>query len=129
MTTDCNAVLGVETGACCYTVTNTDGPKVVPPPTSTQGKVVAEIDPYWPILKGTTRYLCATADGLSKVQGFTAGTDTTPATIDAARKFYDGTSKTATRVQLAGSVASWTCSGASALAISGAAATAFISLM
>jgi hypothetical protein len=125
-TTDCNTLLGTDTGGCCWTVSNATGPKAVPSKTSTAGKVVAELDAVWPILKDSTRYLCATEAGISGIQGFTAGTDTTPHTIDASMKFA---AKDKKKTQLTGSVASWTCSGATALAVSGAAVTAFISLM
>lgn len=128
-TTDCNSLLGVETGACCYTVTNTGPTKAV---TSGNDKaIIAALDEVWPINKDSTRYLCATKDGLASVQGWAASTTNPDAehptvTVDASKKFIGST--TAQRNILKGAIATWTCSGATALAVSGAVATAFISL-
>lgn len=73
-----------------------------------------------------------TKDGLAAVQGYTANADAAAdvehpgGTVDASAKFA---AKDKTKTSISGSVATFTCSGATALAVSGAAVTAFISLM
>lgn len=127
MTTDCNKLLGVMTGACCATVTSTGPTK--PTTDGWSKQVIPIIDAVWPINKGS-KTLCATGDSVAKVTGYTAAAanmDGTWGSVDASLKF-SGNGKVK-RTAVAGSVATWTCSGAAALAASGAAATAFISLM
>ena len=126
MTTDCNALLGVFTGGCCYQVDGTDPTKAY---TSNNKGVAGIIGAVWPTAKGT-KYLCATSDSLAKVPGFTAATNSTMGlygTVDSQVKFAG--SKTQKRTSLAGNTVSWTCSGASTLAATAATATALISLM
>lgn len=124
-TTDCNAKLGIMTGGCCYAVVGTGPTKAFTSTTKTTADV---IDAVWPINKGT-KYLCATADSLAATQGWTAAAaneNGTAGSVDASKKFAN---KGKSKSSLAGSVATWTCSGATALAATGAAATALISLM
>ena len=67
-TTDCNALLGVATGACCFQVTGT-GP-TAPLTGGWDKQVAAVIDAVYPLSKAGTKYFCSTQEYLSKVQGW-----------------------------------------------------------
>ena len=125
-TTDCNKLLMIPTGGCCAKV---DGTKPKTLTTGFTNQTATIIDSAWPV-NGGTKYLCATQESLTKVAGFSDTTANSTAgiwgAVDAATRFQG---KTAKRTSLTGSVATWTCSGATALAASGAVAAAFISLM
>ena len=116
-TTDCNKTLGIMTGGCCYTVVGTGPTKAL---TSTTKSVAAIISAAWPLNKGTAN-LCSTEAALAKITGWSTGN-----VIDAYLKFSGNTKP---RSYLAGATTTWTCSGASILAASGATATVLISLM
>ena len=77
-----------------------------------------------------TKYLCATADSLKAVPGWTPSADTSMGVLGSvdSQVRWAG-SKTVKRTVLAGNVVTWTCSGAVTLAATAATVTAFINLM
>jgi len=121
MTTDCNTVLGMTTGGCCYTVTGTGATAVK---TATYSKNVAKaISAVYPLLKDASMNICATPTALAAVPGWNA----TTGMVDLTKRFGGKTG--AGRTELKGAMTKWVCSGAATLAASAVAATALISLV
>jgi hypothetical protein len=124
-TTDCNVRLGVETGACCYNAVGTTSPtKAATAFAATTNAVVTALAGVWPINKDDSKFFCTTEAFLSGSPGYSSVNGTM--SIDASARFTNGATL---KADFAGSTSTWTCSGASALAASGAAAAILISLL
>ena len=135
--TDCNALLGETTGACCYGVAGNKNPATI---SAANKKILTELAKGFPVsdtkAKGVAKmFFCATDKALAAQNGWTAGTNAAmPMNVGGVSNLsqrwlkMSATSKTK-RTALIGATATWTCSGAQTLAATGVAAVALISLM